>query len=162
MLNLPSVRVVRVASAGECLGQVADEIIGVFESDGDADGFFCDSRSGAGLRGHGSMAHGGWEGDEAFDAAEGFGHVEESGIHADAFGDGPAIANVEGQHGPESLLLLACQLVLGVGFQSWIVHAFDERVGFEKAGDAECGGLLGFHAAAERFDTAKDEPGVKG
>lgn len=75
--KLPVVWVLRAGLAGECLSEIVDEVFGMFQSDGDADGFFGDSRCGAGFGGHGCMAHGGWEGDQAFDSAEGFGDVEE-------------------------------------------------------------------------------------
>lgn len=162
VLEIPVVWILRMGLAGECLSEVVDEVFGMFEADGDADGFFGDSCCGAGFGGHGCVAHGGWEGDQAFDTAEGFGDVEEFGIHADAFGDGSAIADVEGQHCTEACLLLAGELVLGVGFESGVIDAFDERVLFEEAGDAESGGLLGIHAAAECFDAAEDEPGIEG
>jgi hypothetical protein len=162
LLKMTVVRILRAGLAGECLSEVVDEVFWMFQSDGDADGFFGDSRCCAGFGGHGSVAHGGWEGDQAFDSTEGFGDVEEFGIHADAFGDGSAVADVEGQHCSEAFLLLAGELMLGVGFEAGIVDAFDERVLFEEAGDAKSGGLLGIHAAAECFDAAEDEPGIEG
>ncbi|MEY3457255.1 MAG: hypothetical protein RL215_412 [Planctomycetota bacterium] len=86
----------------------------MFESDGESDGFFCDPCGRAGSGCHRCVAHGGGEGDERFDAAEGFSDVEESGVHADAFGDGSAVADIEGEHGAEAFLLVFCEFVLWV------------------------------------------------
>ena len=64
--------------------------------------------------GHRCVAHGGGEGDERFDATEGFGDVEEAAVHTNFFGDGPAITDVEGEHCAEAFLLAFGKFVLGV------------------------------------------------
>lgn len=86
----------------------------MFESDGDADCFFGDSGGSAGGGGHRCVAHGGGEGDERFDATEGFGDVEEAAVHTNFFGDGPAVTDVEGEHCAEAFLLAFGKFVLGV------------------------------------------------
>src|SRR5690606_1778792 len=64
-------------SMGQCAIEVFEEVLDVFDADGEANGAVGDSRLGAFLWGERGMAHCGRVGDERFNAAEALGKQED-------------------------------------------------------------------------------------
>ena len=116
-------------SAGRKAGiEPGDEVVDMLQPDGKPEQPVGNARLGAALRPHVHMGHGGGMGDEAFDAAEGFGEREDAHGLEEALDGRHAAGKLEAHHRPETLLLPAGERMVGMGGKAGVMHMGDRRM----------------------------------
>ena len=105
--------------------QIGDEIVGVFDADGEADEAGADFEGGAG---GGEMSHGGGDFNEGLHATQGFGQGEYLSGFGDPFGSLSATFDLKREHAAASAHMLLGEGLLGMGGVEGIVELFHLRV----------------------------------
>ena len=130
----------------EGLVEVGDDVVGVFDADGESDEGVGDAEGEAFFFGVGVVADESGVCDECFDAAEAGCDEAEFEAVEEAFCLGESAFDVEGDDAAEAGHLFFGDVVVGVAGQAGVVDAFDGGVFFEVLGDGHGGVILGGHA----------------
>src|SRR5438093_180275 len=96
----------------QCLTQIGDQVVGVFDADRDADQAVGDADLAADLRRNRGVGHERRRLDERFDAAEALAEREEARFPQDRAGGVQSAADLERKHAAEAAHLSAGQVVL--------------------------------------------------
>ena len=164
----PSPRGEGVRCAGDCFGEVGDDLLWVFEADAEADEAVCDSDGATVLWRHIGVGHARGVSDEGFDAAD----VLDEGAEFDAVQEVDAglraAGEFEGNHAAVEHftfvadVLLRGELCLREVGEAGVVDTRDGRVvGEPLSNDLGVAGLLA-EAEGEGFEASRGEPGVEG
>src|SRR5690348_16235121 len=143
--------------SSQSLAKIGDEVCGIFEADGDADGAGLDAGAFEFRLGHIVVRGVDGEDDEGFDAAEAGGEIEETDAVAEAARGGDASLEIEREHGAEPGHLALRQFVIGMRRQARVMDAGDLGMFFQEFRDGHGGGALAFNADAESLDAADEE-----
>ena len=142
------------------LGEIGDQVVGVFQTHRNAQHAGVDALGLALLfRKVGVGLHGG-VGDQGFGAAQAFGehgHLHACEHVARRFGR----VGAEGDHAAEAGALAQAEVVAGVVGQAGIVHVSHVRGRAQPAGQGERVALVALHAQGQGLQAARDQPGVE-
>src|SRR5690242_8874178 len=146
----------------EGLGEVGDQVVGILDTDREADQVVLDPDLLPLLAGELVEAHDRGLLDEALHPAQGGGDEGDRARVHHPGGRVQVARDLEGHHPAEAPHLLAGDLMLGVAGQAGVMHPRDARMAGEKLGHRLGVGVLPLHAQGEGLEAAHQQVGREG